>query len=101
PAGPEIRIIDEAGHALPAGQPGEIAIRGDNVTAGYDNNSSANRTAFINGWFRTGDQGVMDSDGYLSITGRLKEMVNRGGEKIAPREVDEALLEYPDVVQTV
>ena len=100
-AGPEVGIMDEAGKILSVGETGEIVIRGENVTLGYENNPSANETAFTHGWFRTGDQGVMDSDGYLSITGRLKEMVNRGGEKIAPREVDEALLDHPDVAQAV
>jgi len=100
-AGPEVRIMDEAGNLLPVGEAGEIVIRGENVTLGYAGNPLANATAFTNGWFRTGDQGVMDADGYLAITGRLKEMVNRGGEKIAPREVDEALLNHPDVEQAV
>ena len=68
-----------------------MAIRGKNVMGGYENNPEA--TAFVNGWFRTGDQGIFDADGYLRITGRLKEMINRGGEKISPREVDEVLLE--------
>jgi len=100
-AGPEVGIMDEVGNILSVGETGEIVIRGENVTLGYENNPKANETAFTNGWFRTGDQGVMDADGYLSITGRLKEMVNRGGEKIAPREVDEALLDHPDVAQAV
>ena len=100
-AGPEVAIMDEAGRLLPAVQTGEIVIRGENVTLGYENNPAANESGFTNGWFRTGDQGVMDDQGYLSITGRLKEMVNRGGEKIAPREVDEALLDHPGVAQAV
>lgn len=100
-AGPAIKIIDEAGHFAPAGQTGEIVIRGENVMTGYANNPAANQSAFLHGWFRTGDQGVLDVDGYLSITGRLKEMVNRGGSKIAPREVDEALLDHPKVAQAV
>ena len=100
-AGPEVRIMDEAGNLLSTGETGEIVIRGENVTWGYENNPSANEKAFTDGWFRTGDQGVMDVDGYLSITGRLKEMINRGGEKVAPREVDEVLLEHPAVLQAV
>ncbi|MEZ4660085.1 MAG: AMP-binding protein [Caldilineaceae bacterium] len=100
-AGPDVQIMDEAGNFRVAGEAGEIVIRGANVTLGYENNAAANESAFTNGWFRTGDQGVMDGDGYLSITGRIKEMVNRGGEKIAPREVDEALLDHPDVAQAV
>jgi acyl-CoA synthetase (AMP-forming)/AMP-acid ligase II len=83
-AGPEIAIMDEAGHLLSSGTLGEIVIRGANVTRGYENNPKANQSAFTNGWFRTGDQGYLDSDGYLFITGRLKEIINRGGEKISP-----------------
>jgi acyl-CoA synthetase (AMP-forming)/AMP-acid ligase II len=100
-AGPEIAIMDEAGSLLPAGSTGEIVIRGPNVTAGYENNPKANGEAFTQGWFRTGDQGTMDADGYLSITGRLKEIINRGGEKISPREVDEVLMDHPAVSQVV
>jgi acyl-CoA synthetase (AMP-forming)/AMP-acid ligase II len=100
-AGPEVAIIDEGGRFLPPGEVGEIAIRGANVTRGYESNPEANREAFVGGWFRTGDQGVLDADGYLTITGRLKEIINRGGEKIAPREVDEALLGHPAVAQAV
>jgi acyl-CoA synthetase (AMP-forming)/AMP-acid ligase II len=100
-AGPEVRVIDAEGNPLPPGMPGEIGIRGENVTSGYENNPKANADAFTNGWFRTGDQGVMDADGYLTITGRLKEIINRGGEKISPREVDEALLDHPSVQQCV
>ncbi len=80
---------------------GEIVIRGPNVMTAYENNPDANAKAFTNGWFRTGDQGVMDADGYLRITGRLKEIINRGGEKISPREVDEVLLDHPAVAQAV
>ena len=101
PAGPDIAIMDAAGALLAQGQRGEVVIRGRNVTDGYRNNPDANATAYTRGWFRTGDQGVIDADGYLSITGRLKEIINRGGEKISPREVDEALLQHPDVAQAV
>jgi acyl-CoA synthetase (AMP-forming)/AMP-acid ligase II len=100
-AGPEIRIVDDRGNTLPPGVTGEIVIRGENVTRGYENNPSANETAFIDGWFRTGDQGTMDADGYVAITGRLKEIINRGGEKISPREVDEIIMEHPAVHQCV
>jgi hypothetical protein len=100
-AGPEVAIMDKAGALLARGQVGEIVIRGPNVTAGYENNAAANTAAFTNGWFRTGDQGHLDSEGYLFITGRLKEIINRGGEKIAPREIDEALLSYPGIRQAV
>jgi oxalate---CoA ligase len=101
PAGPDIAIIDEAGARLPPATMGEIAIRGANVTRGYENNPAANAQAFTNGWFRTGDQGVFDQDGYLTITGRLKEIINRGGEKVSPREVDEVLMDHPAVIQAV
>ncbi len=101
-AGPEIAIVDVAGEPLPAGEIGEIVIRGPNVMTGYENNEKANAEAFTRqGWFRTGDQGVLSPDGYLSITGRLKEIINRGGEKISPREVDEILLDHPAVLQCV
>jgi oxalate---CoA ligase len=100
-AGPDVALMDDAGQLLPAGQTGEIVIRGANVTCGYENNPQANAGAFTNGWFRTGDQGVMNAQGYLSITGRLKEIINRGGEKISPREVDEVLLDHPAVARVV
>jgi acyl-CoA synthetase (AMP-forming)/AMP-acid ligase II len=93
--------MDAVGNLLPPGATGEIVIRGPNVTAGYENNSKANAEAFSNGWFRTGDQGVMDGQGYVSITGRLKEIINRGGEKVSPREVDEILMDHPAVLQVV
>jgi oxalate---CoA ligase len=101
PAGPEIAIMDEAGRLLGRGETGEVVIRGENVTAAYENNPNANAQAFVDGWFRTGDQGVIDADGYLTLTGRLKEIINRGGEKISPREVDEALMDHPAVLQAV
>lgn len=100
-AGPEIAIMDESGNLLGPNQTGEIVIRGPNVTSGYENNPKANAAAFTNGWFRTGDQGVMDDDGYVSLTGRLKEIINRGGEKISPREVDEVLMDHAAVQQVV
>ncbi|MFZ9626842.1 MAG: AMP-binding protein, partial [Burkholderiaceae bacterium] len=100
-AGPELAIMDEAGSLLPAGATGEVVIRGDNVTRGYENNPKANAEAYTNGWFRTGDQGVLDAEGYLTITGRLKEIINRGGEKVSPREVDEVLMDHPAVAQVV
>ncbi len=100
-AGPEICILDVEGAALPAGTEGEVCIRGDNVTAGYENNPDANAASFTAGWFRTGDQGYFDADGYLKITGRIKEIINRGGEKVSPLEVDDVLLEHPAVRQAV
>ncbi|MDP6426510.1 MAG: acyl--CoA ligase [Rhodospirillales bacterium] len=100
-AGPEVAIMDAGGKILEAGEIGEIVIRGRNVFSGYEANPAANAEAFSDGWFRTGDQGVIDGDGYLSLTGRLKEIINRGGEKISPREVDEILMDHPAVSQVV
>jgi len=100
-AGPEVAIMDTEGALLAAGAIGEIVIRGENITPGYENNPEANAEAFTHGWLRTGDQGALDADGYLSITGRLKEIINRGGEKISPREVDEVLMDHPAVAQVV
>jgi len=99
--GPEIRIVDTDGKTVPRGATGEIVIKGPNVMREYENNPKANADAFYDGWFRTGDQGVMDDEGYVSITGRLKEIINRGGEKISPREVDEIIMEHPAVHQCV
>lgn len=101
PAGPEVAVMDEAGNLLRPGEIGEVVIRGANVTKGYENNLKANQAAFTNGWFRTGDQGRFDSDGYLFLTGRLKEIINQGGEKIAPSEVDEVLNQHAAVAQAV
>ncbi len=100
-AGPEIAIRGEDGSFLPPGEVGEVVIRGISVTAGYENNPKANDEAFDGGWFRTGDQGQLDAEGYLSITGRLKEIINRGGEKVSPREIDEILLDHVSVAQVV
>jgi len=99
PAGTEVAIVDEHGHQLPHSTPGEVVIRGLNVTSGYENNPTANARAFINGWFRTGDQGMFDEQGFLRLTGRLKELINRGGEKVSPIEVDEVLMDHPAVAQ--
>ncbi|MDP2134478.1 MAG: acyl--CoA ligase [Sulfuritalea sp.] len=100
-AGPEVEIMDEAGNVLPPNTIGEIVIRGMNVTAGYESNPKANAEAFSNGWFRTGDQGIKDAEGYVALTGRLKEIINRGGEKISPREIDEIIMDHPAVSQVV
>ena len=101
-AGPEVAIMHESGpELLPRGATGEVVIRGSNVTKGYENNPQANDECFVNGWFRTGDQGVMDEDGYLTITGRLKEIINRGGEKISPREIDDVLMDHAAIQQVV
>ena len=96
-----IAILDAAGNPLPAGQVGEICIRGENVIRGYEDNPDANRSNFVNGWLRTGDLGYLDTDGYLFIQGRVKEQINRGGEKISPREIDEVLMQHPAVSQAV
>src|SRR5581483_562042 len=93
----DVGIMDEAGQLLPTGHPGEVVVRGPNVMHGYRNNPEANAAAFTNGWFRTGDRGVLDADGYLTLIGRIKELINRGGEKISPLEVDAALLAHPAV----
>lgn len=98
PAGAQIAILDEHGLALQADETGEIAVRGPGVIGAYAGDAGAHDCAFADGWFRTGDLGRLDSDGYLFITGRLKEVINRGGEKVSPREVDEALLEHDEVV---
>lgn len=100
-AGPEVAIMDRGGNLLPPGEIGEVVIRGANVTSGYENNPEANESAFTKGWFRTGDLGYLDTDSYLFLKGRIKETINRGGEKIFPREVDEILLEHPAVKQVV
>jgi acyl-CoA synthetase (AMP-forming)/AMP-acid ligase II/aryl carrier-like protein len=97
--GAEIAIVDPSGVPLPAGQCGEIVARGPGLIAGYEDNPQADALAFRNGWFRTGDEGRLDADGRLTITGRLKEMINRGGEKIAPREIDDALLAHPEILE--
>jgi acyl-CoA synthetase (AMP-forming)/AMP-acid ligase II len=100
-AGPEVAIMSAGGEILGQGERGEVVIRGDNVTPGYESNPEANATAFHEGWFRTGDQGELDDEGYLWITGRLKELINRGGEKVSPLEVDEVLMDHPGVAQAV
>ena len=100
-AGPNLAIMDATGNLLPPDELGEVVIRGSNVMRSYEDNAAANQSSFTDGWFRTGDQGRVDSDGYLYLTGRLKEIINRGGEKIAPREVDEILCEHTAVAQGV
>ena len=100
-AGPEVAVMDKSSRLLTSGETGEIVIRGANVTSGYENNPEANAEALTEGWFRTGDEGYLDEANYLYITGRIKEMINRGGEKIAPREIDEIFLEHPAVAQAV
>jgi acyl-CoA synthetase (AMP-forming)/AMP-acid ligase II len=95
----DVGIMNEAGDLLPAGEQGEVVVRGANVTRGYHNNPEANAAAFTNGWFRTGDRGVLDAEGYLTLVGRIKELINRGGEKISPLEIDAVLLSHPAVAE--
>ncbi|MBI3665754.1 MAG: AMP-binding protein, partial [Acidobacteria bacterium] len=99
--GVQIAILDEAGNALEPGRSGEVAIRGDNVISGYEDNPEANAACFTRGWFRTGDEGVLDAGGYLRLVSRIKELIVRGGEKIAPREIDEVLALHPAVAEVV
>ncbi|MGZ8846726.1 MAG: acyl--CoA ligase [Pyrinomonadaceae bacterium] len=97
----DIAILDKEGNELPSGATGEVSIKGANVFGGYEGNPEANAEAFSNGWFRTGDQGHLDREGYLTLSGRLKELINRGGEKISPREIDEILVTHPAVAEAV
>lgn len=99
PAGPQVGVMDDDGRLLPQGETGEVVIRGPSVMSGYEANPQANATSFTDGWFRTGDQGRFDEDGYLTLTGRLKEQINRGGEKFAPLEIDQVLLAHSDVAE--
>jgi acyl-CoA synthetase (AMP-forming)/AMP-acid ligase II len=99
--GVRVSIMDAAGRHLPPGERGEIVIQGPNVIRGYENNPEANAASFVDGWFRTGDQGYLDTDGYLTLVARIKELINRGGEKISPREIDEVLLAHPAVAEAV
>ena len=99
--GIEIGIMTDSGDLLAAGAKGEVVIRGPSVIDAYENNPEANAKSFVNGWFRTGDEGLLDADGYLRLTGRIKELINRGGEKIAPLEIDEVLLAHPSISEAV
>jgi acyl-CoA synthetase (AMP-forming)/AMP-acid ligase II len=98
-AGSKIAIMGETGELLGAYRKGEVVVRGDSLTAGYENAPEENARAFAGGWFRTGDEGYLDADGYLFIKGRIKEIINRGGEKVAPREIDEVLLTHPAIAE--
>ncbi len=101
PFGTEIAIMDDAGRILEDGRTGEIVVRGESVFSGYADNPAATAEAFSDNWLRTGDQGRFDADGYLFITGRLKEIINRGGELVAPREIEEVLLTHPAVAEAI
>jgi acyl-CoA synthetase (AMP-forming)/AMP-acid ligase II len=97
----KISIMDKAGNHLAIGEAGEVVIQGPNVIDAYENNPEANASSFVDGWFRTGDQGVLDQHGYLTLVARIKELINRGGEKISPREIDEVLLTHPAIAEAV
>jgi acyl-CoA synthetase (AMP-forming)/AMP-acid ligase II len=97
PTGIEVQVVDESWAPVPTGEPGEVCVRGRSVVDGYLDNPDANATSFRDGWFRTGDVGTLDADGYLRLVGRIKELINRGGEKISPYEVEAVLLEHPMV----
>jgi len=99
--GPRISIMDQQGNHRATGERGEVVIQGANVFRGYENNPEANASAFVNGWFRTGDEGFLDEDCYLHLTGRLKDIIIRGGENVAPHEVDAVLLKHPAVAAAV
>ncbi len=99
--GVRVGIMDAEGNLLTEGEHGEVVIQGRNVIQGYENNPDANASSFTNGWFRTGDQGFLDKSGYLTLVARIKELINRGGEKISPREIDEVLLRHPAVAEAV
>ena len=101
PTGVQVTALDDDGNELPAGTTGEISIKGPNVTSGYLRNPEATAAAFTNGWFRTGDSGMVDDDGYVFLLGRIKELINRGGEKITPMEIDDVLLRHPAVAEAV
>ena len=97
--GVDVRIVDDTWEPLPVGSPGEVVIRGASVVEEYRGNPEATAANFRDGWFRTGDRGVLSDDGYLTLAGRIKELINRGGEKISPHEVEEVLLSHPDVAE--
>ncbi|KAB1199925.1 4-coumarate--CoA ligase-like 10 [Morella rubra] len=101
PIGQEMAILDDNGVQQPEHVSGEVCIRGPNMTKGYKNNPEANKAGFSFGWFHTGDIGFFDSDGYLQLVGRIKELINRGGEKISPIEVDAVLLSHSEIAQAV
>src|SRR5437868_3408703 len=101
PVGLDVAIMDEEGALLSGGETGQVVVRGAAVMSGYDGDPMATQAAFAGDWFKTGDHGFFDDGGYLFVVGRSREIINRGGEKIAPREVDEVLLEHPAVAEAV
>ncbi|HEX6769713.1 MAG TPA: MupA/Atu3671 family FMN-dependent luciferase-like monooxygenase, partial [Candidatus Binatia bacterium] len=98
--GTQVAIVDAAGDPLPAGDVGEVVVRGPNVISAYENDVDVNRAAFAGGWLHTGDLGYLDEDGFLFLTGRLNEIINRGGEKVSPLEVEGVLSQHPEVAET-
>jgi acyl-CoA synthetase (AMP-forming)/AMP-acid ligase II/thioesterase domain-containing protein/acyl carrier protein len=101
PVDGRIAIIGPDDRLLPAGERGEVVVESTGIFDGYENDDDANEKCFVNGWFRTGDEGIIDRDGYVMLTGRIKDIINRGGEKITPSEVDGALKAHPDVADAV
>ena len=101
PLGVSIAVMNKDGKILPPGARGEVVIQGPTVIQGYENNPEANATSFTDGWFRTGDEGIIDFEGYLTLVGRLKELINYNGEKVSPSEIDEVLLAHPSVAEAV
>ena len=99
--GPEVAVMDAEGNLLKTGKVGEVWVRGENVMSGYEDAPEANAQSFRNGWFRTGDTGFLDEDGYLFLKGRIKESINRGGEKITPQEIDDVLLTHPEIAEAI
>ncbi|MEY4299163.1 MAG: hypothetical protein RIR25_399, partial [Verrucomicrobiota bacterium] len=99
--GPEVAVMDEDGRLLPIGEIGEVVVKGENIFSGYEDAPEANARSFRDGWFRTGDTGYLDEDGYLFLKGRIKETINRGGEKITPQEIDDVLLTHPEIAEAV
>jgi acyl-CoA synthetase (AMP-forming)/AMP-acid ligase II len=101
PTGVEVAVLDDDWNALGVAESGEVAVRGPSVIDGYRDNPEANAASFRDGWFRTGDRGSITAEGYVTLDGRIKELINRGGEKISPHEIEEALLAHPGVAEAV
>ena len=99
--GVALAVLNDAWQPVAAGESGEVSVRGPSIVDGYRDRPEANAEAFRDGWFRTGDRGRLSGDGYLTLDGRLKELINRGGEKISPHEVEDALLSHPAVAEAV
>jgi acyl-CoA synthetase (AMP-forming)/AMP-acid ligase II len=100
-SGVRVSIMDASGRRLPPGDRGEVIVSGPSVITQYDGGLEADTKSFVDGWFRTGDEGCIDEDGFLTLTGRIKEMINRGGEKISPSEIDAILLSHTTISEAV